>query len=125
MSDQYPRMMYKEGGDQEIWGKHYTTRVVVDEAEEQKARAGGFRSSLTDAEDAAPDGDDLREELNQMRLRAEAAESDISDLRAQLQTAQARATAAEAERDEVRELLAAFDGDKDGKPGGRAKKAGS
>jgi hypothetical protein len=125
----YPRMMYRKGAEDspELHGLHCETMLVDSAEEEQAAKADGYARSPheahgleppkpeTDEPEAASLSDDERNGLLQ---EIEDLHRSIADLRKQVDDLTAERDAAIKERDESRELIAAFDRDNDGKPGG-------
>jgi hypothetical protein len=53
MQNQYPRMLYKADGSEEIHGGKFSTTIVHDEAEQAAALAAGWELTTTEATDAA------------------------------------------------------------------------
>lgn len=45
---EFPKMLYKAGGSEEIWGLRLTTTIVADEAEQTAALADGFYLTVAD-----------------------------------------------------------------------------
>lgn len=61
MDNQFPRMLYKAGGAEEIHGGKFTTLIVHDADEQEAALAGGWSLTTPEALEAAkpkaPEGD--------------------------------------------------------------------
>jgi DNA repair exonuclease SbcCD ATPase subunit len=132
MSD-HPRMLYRKGGKDspEYHGLRCDIRIADDRDEELSLANEGWRRSPAaaygepeQADTPTAETDDERQGLLQEieDLRKQLAEKPtdeaVADLYKEMDELRARAAAAEKERDETRELLAAFDRDNDGKPGG-------
>lgn len=129
MSD-YPRMLYREGTETRVWDKYDCDLLTVsDEAEHEVARDQGWSDTPGEAHGettkAAPKGD-----TKELQARLTAAEAKLAEaeelMKAALEendTLKARAIDAETKVAELTATISKFDGDKDGKPGGSAKKA--
>lgn len=125
-------MLYRAAGPdsrdvQDIWGRKLET-VVVEAAEVGERLSDGWvRSPLEIAEDGkpAPKVQKVQSDVAALTAAAdelEAANKRVAELTEELAQMRTRAEAAEAEAEEARELIAAVDGDGDGKPGGSRKK---
>lgn len=140
MSD-YPRMMYRKGGDQQIHGFDVETLVVTDAEGEREAQGKGWRGSPSLAHGeikAAPEVDvssnapgeaetriqELTDQLDAATARADGYEAQLADTQASLKVEIEARLAAEKERDEVRARLAAFDRDGNGQAGGSLPRRG-
>lgn len=118
----YPRMLYREGTETKVWDKYACDLLTVsDEAEHEAAREDGWSDTPGEAHGetakAAPKGNtkELQTKLTEAEDLMRAAIEENDALKARAEKAEARAAELEA-------LVAKFDGDKDGKPGGSAKK---
>lgn len=122
----YPRMLYRKGDKDspEIHGLRCETQLVDDASEEKAAQAEGWRRSPHGAYDLEPPQPDVdiagcgEDERTALLQEVEELHRRVSELTTQLEAERAAREAAEKERDESRELIAAFDRDNDGKPGG-------
>jgi hypothetical protein len=122
-------MLYRRGGDEKVHGVDCETRVVDGPDEEEAARADGFASYgevIAGQAGKPPPVDNFKESAGTGRV----AELE-ADLRAsaellsevQIERDEARDKLADAQReiDALKAQIAPFDGDSDGKPGGRKK----
>lgn len=55
MSDEFPKMVYAQDGDTEVWGRNLRTLIVNDEDEELVAIEEGFVAHPHDLQDTAPE----------------------------------------------------------------------
>lgn len=134
MSD-HPRMLYRKGGDDEYHGLRCKTHIAEDGDEERRLAKEGWRRTPAEAYGQEQPTDDaqsadlaaanderegLLQEIEDLRRQLSEKPSDkaVADLYKEMDDLRAERDAAVKERDETRELLAAFDRDNDGKPGG-------
>jgi len=70
VSDEYPKALYRDGGEDLIWGKPVKMLVVETAEEEEKALADGWRLSPipTDPETLAPVQRKVRTKTNGAEL---------------------------------------------------------
>lgn len=112
MSDQYPRMVYRKGGDQDVFGLKCETSIVETAQEERDLAADGWARTPFEAHGVeAPKPDPLEDqpaddEKIGLLDEIEQLQRDISELRDQLKAAEIAGEQSAKELAEARELLA-------------------
>jgi hypothetical protein len=74
---EFPKMLYKAGGPEDIHGGHFSTKVVNDEAEQEAALADGWHLTTPEAAEALAPKKEEDQPPTRAELEAKAAELGI------------------------------------------------
>jgi hypothetical protein len=113
MADQYPRMIYRQGGDEDVFGLKVETSIVETLEEEQRLIADGWALTPFEAHGVEPPKADPVEEEpplanEELALldEIEGLQRTIAELRDALAAAEEDRTAAVRDADDLRGMLA-------------------
>lgn len=117
-------MLYKRGGHESVHGVDCETRVVDGPDEEEAARAEGFASYgevIAGVKPSEPAKADPPAQAPANDSELQAAAELLAEVSAERDEARDRLADALKEIEDLKAQIAPFDGDNDGKPGGRKK----
>jgi hypothetical protein len=103
---EFPKMIYRKGGEAEIFGLKCETSTVESDAEEQEATTDGWHRTPFEAHGVDPPKADPVEETAPESDEKLGLLDEIDELRREMSELRTRLVAAEKERDEANKLLA-------------------